>query len=308
VALLMSNYYLFSNDSGHLAEGDPGASDYGETESNLAKAIRDSVNVYCNALKIPDISPPYFYDTVQRLEYDPRVTHKISIHINSSGPKSTGLLALKNEQGSEFAKLLMSNMSKYTGLRIIDIKYYYDNWVNGQQRYTREFDVAKIPLVLIEAGFISNQNEIKLIKNSYLMAKGIVHSYINMYYNCYKITWFKIGSLTMVDNFKSINLKTAPIIRNSRTLIGLADVASIYNASIIWYASNKSMDIEVGSKVVHLIIGNQLGGIDGKYFKLNVIPQLISNRTYIGLSDLTTIFGGVIFFTPQTKEIILLRY
>jgi hypothetical protein len=304
----MSNYYLYSNDSGHLAGDDPGAVDNNETEAKLAKAIRDSVNVYCNALKIPHISPPYFYDTVERLEYDPRITHKISIHINSSGPKSTGLLALKNEQGSEFAKSLMSNMSKYTNLRIIDIKYYYDNWVNGIQRYTREFDVAQIPLVLIEAGFISNPNEVKLIKNSYLMAKGIIHTYINMYYNCFKVTWFKIGQLTMVDNFKSINLKVAPIIKNSRTLIGLADVASIYNASITWFASNKSMDIKVNNKTVHLTINNQTGSIDGKYFKLNVIPSIISNRTYIGLSDLTTIFGGVIFFTPETKEIILLRY
>jgi len=100
--------------------------------------------------------------------------------------------------------------------------------------------------VLIEAGFISNATKVKTIKNAYLMAKGIIHTYIQMYHDYQMITWFKIGKAFYIDNLVETPLISAPVIKNS--------------------------------------------------------------RSFIGLSDLTTIFGGVVFFIPVTKEIVLLRY
>lgn len=297
----------FAIDSGHIAGGDNGAPGFGETEGALAKGIRDAVAIYLQALRIPHTMPPYFYDTVERLKANPDASHKITIHINSAGPKSSGLLALKNEIGGKFAAELLADMAAFTGLKIIEIKYFYDNWVNGQQRYTREFDVAKIPLVLIEAGFISNQKEIPLIKNKYLMAKGIIQTMARMYYNTDKITWIKIGSLEYYDSKNKGKLLVAPMINNSRTMIGLADMAQLFGAKINWIPTTKTIQI-IGKKTAILSIGSINAIVDNKCMKLNTIPAIFANRTMIGLADMAAIFGGVVFYTPETKEIIILRY
>jgi hypothetical protein len=297
----------FVNDSGHFAGNDPGACDNGETEAILAKAIRDAVNAYCDGLKIPYSCPPFYYDTVSRLNADSDGTHKISIHINSCGPNSTGLLALKNIPGTQFAEDLMTYMSAYTKLPFREVKNYWENLVDGIPRYTREFDEAMIPLVLIEAGFISNAAEVKTIKNAYLMAKGIIHTYIQMHYDCQMITWFKIGKASYIDNLVEIPLISAPVIKNSRTLLGLGDIAKIFKATVQWIPTTKSIIIE-GLKRAELQIGSITASVNDVSLSLNSAPVIINSRSFIGLSDLTTIFGGVVFFIPVTKEIVLLRY
>jgi len=231
-------------DSGHNAKNpdigylDCGAVNGKYTEADLAEKLKLSI---CQYLKgyIDYFVPTYYWNTQDR--YRGAITNKcdyyLVIHMDSGSSGACGVHALYNDKGKDFANDLVYYICRYMGFQNRGAKHFKQN-----PRSIAAFDIAKIPFVLLECGFISNSSDLqKHLQEREYIAQAIV-AVIGKYSNLENIK-MKVGDTLASKNNTSIRLITAPQILNNRTMLGLRDISNLFGCQILWHPTTKEITI-----------------------------------------------------------------
>ncbi len=231
-------------DSGHNAKNpdtgwlDGGAVNGKYTEADLAEKLKLSI---CQYLKgyIDYYVPAYAWNTQDR--YREAIKNKcdyyLVIHLDSGSSSASGISALYNDKGKEFANDLVYYTCRYLGFTNRGAKHYSTN-----SRSIAAFDIATIPFVLLECGFISNNSDLNkhLTEREYI-AQAIA-AVIGKYSGIENIK-MKIGDTLATKNNITHKLITAPQIINGRTVLGLRDISVLFECKVLWHPQTKEITI-----------------------------------------------------------------
>lgn len=237
-------------DSGHNAWNDYGQLDSGAvngkwTEAKLAEQLKLSTANYLKNY-IDYFIPDYFWDTRERYKQAIRngCNYYLVIHLDSYNSNAQGVHALYNDKGKDFANDLVYYICRYIGFQNRGAKHYTTN-----PRYIAAFDIATIPFVLIETGFISNQDDLnKHLQEKEYIAQAIT-AVIGKYAGIGNIK-LKIGDTLGSVNNNTYKLFSAPEIVNGRTMLGIRDISNIFGCSILWHPATKEITILKGKEEI----------------------------------------------------------
>jgi len=235
---------MIAIDSGHNAKNpdtgwlDGGAVNGKYTEANLAEKLKLSI---CQYLKgyIDYYVPNYAWNTQDR--YREAIKNKCNsylvIHLDSASSNASGVSALYNDKGKDFANDLVYYICKYLGFVNRGAKHYSTN-----PRAIAAFDIATIPFVLLECGFISNAQDLdKHLKDREYIAQAIT-AVIGKYSGIENIK-MRVGDTLATKNNITHKLITAPQIINGRTVLGLRDISVLFDCQILWHPQVKEITI-----------------------------------------------------------------
>ena len=232
---LDSGHNAINPDTGWL---DPGAVNGKYTEADLTEKLKLLTCQYSKGY-IDYYVPKYHWNTQDR--YRGAITNKcdyyLVIHMDSGDSKASGVHALYNDKGKDFANDLVYYICRYMGFQNRGAKHFKQN-----PRSIAAFDIAKIPFVLLECGFISNSSDLqKHLQEREYIAQAIT-AVIGKYSNIENIK-MKVGDTLASKNNTSIRLITAPQILNNRTMLGLRDISNLFGCQILWHPTTKEITI-----------------------------------------------------------------
>ena len=232
---LDSGHNAINPDTGWL---DPGAVNGKYTEADLTEKLKLLTCQYSKGY-IDYYVPKYHWNTQDR--YRGAITNKcdyyLVIHMDSGSSGACGVHALYNDKGKDFANDLVYYICRYLGFANRGAKHYTTN-----PRAIAAFDIATIPYVLLECGFISNAQDLdKHLKDREYIAQAIT-SVIAKYSNLENIK-MRVGDTLATKNNTTHKLITAPQIINGRTVLGLRDISVLFECKVLWHPQTKEITI-----------------------------------------------------------------
>jgi len=225
-------------DSGHNTKNpyDPGCTWGSCEEASLAHTIKNKIALKCYQMKVPYCIPCYEYDTRERywqsLKHNPK--YYLCLHINGSvSEEANGVEAIYNDKGRQFANDLVYDLHSFYGLTNRGCYHYTKN-----QRSPAMFDVADIPMVLLEMGFLSNPNDRnKLVIGSDTYADIIFFTIAKLMK--INFTVFTTGSKIAEKKDKTIEIPAPVIQQNGRTYFPLRTLEVIDPDHLVGWLPNK---------------------------------------------------------------------
>jgi hypothetical protein len=121
-----------------------------------------------------------------------------------------------------------------------------------------------------------------------------------------KLIRMQIGAATALVNGLPVALQTAPVIRNSTTLVPLRFVAETFGIIPSWDGVFQIIDLPLGSRAVRLQIGQRFAGIDGKRVALDAAPVIQGGVTLVPLRFIADIIGADTQWEAATRTIIII--
>jgi len=115
-----------------------------------------------------------------------------------------------------------------------------------------------------------------------------------------------IGSKTAYIGDKPIELDTAPIIKNNRTLVPLRFISQAFGAEVQWDGSIKVITILYNFHMIQLQINSKIVTVDGSIEKIDSPPIIKNNRTLVPLRFISQAFGAEVQWDAATKTITLI--
>jgi len=232
---LDSGHNAINPDTGWL---DPGAVNGKYTEADLTEKLKLLTCQYSKGY-IDYYVPKYHWNTQDR--YRGAITNKcdyyLVIHMDSGSSGACGVHALYNDKGKDFANDLVYYVCRYMGFQNRRAKHYTQN-----PRSIAAFDIAKIPFVLLECGFISNSSDLqKHLQEREYIAQAIT-SVIAKYSNLENIK-MRVGDTLATKNNTTHKLITAPQMINGRTVLGLRDISVLFECKVLWHPQTKEITI-----------------------------------------------------------------
>lgn len=101
---------------------------------------------------------------------------------------------------------------------------------------------------------------------------------------------FKVGSVDYTINGYQNKMDTAPIIKDSRTLIPVRFLVEALGLNVYWDEPKQEVSIYNEKMTVKMVIGKRDVLVNGKKVTLDVPPQIINSRTHIPLRFVSEIF------------------
>lgn len=117
----------------------------------------------------------------------------------------------------------------------------------------------------------------------------------------------QIGQKTATVNTKKIMLEEAPFIRSSRTYVPLRFIAEAFDISVEWIASEQKILLEEGENTIELWINRMLVRKNGQEFKIDAVPLLIKNRTYVPIRFVAEALDARVEWESNTQTVIIRR-
>ena len=117
----------------------------------------------------------------------------------------------------------------------------------------------------------------------------------------------QIGQKTATVNTKKIMLEEAPFIRSSRTYVPLRFIAEAFDISVEWIASEQKILLEEGENTIELWINRMLVLKNGQEFKIDAVPLLIKNRTYVPIRFVAEALDARVEWESNTQTVIIRR-
>jgi len=117
---------------------------------------------------------------------------------------------------------------------------------------------------------------------------------------------FVIGSTSYTINGATLTMDVAPYIKDGRTFLPLAYVAQalgVTATNIIWDATNQTVTLMKGDKVVQVKIGSTTMYVNGAAVTLDVAPEISSSRTCLPVALLAQAFGGSASWDAATQTV-----
>ncbi len=117
-----------------------------------------------------------------------------------------------------------------------------------------------------------------------------------------------IGKTGMDVNGKFIPTDTAPVIKNSRTLVPIRFISDAFGANVEWNDKEKKVSVMLDHHEIVLYIGKATAYVDGKEMQIDptnskVVPEIINNRTYVPVRFISEGFNAKIEWNDTLKEV-----
>jgi len=105
---------------------------------------------------------------------------------------------------------------------------------------------------------------------------------------------------------------TIPIIREGRTFLPIRSIIEALSGNISWNGLNKKITIELANTKVELIIGDNIGIVDGKKVQLDpdnpkVVPFILNARTMLPLRFIAENLGAEVNWDSQTQTVTIVH-
>jgi hypothetical protein len=120
-----------------------------------------------------------------------------------------------------------------------------------------------------------------------------------------KLIQMQVGAKAALVNGQSIALQSAPVIRNSVTLVPLRFVAETFGISPVWDAVFQIIDLPLGTRTVRLQVGQRFAAVDGKRVALDAAPIILNGVTMVPLRFIADTLGADTQWEATTRTIII---
>lgn len=118
-----------------------------------------------------------------------------------------------------------------------------------------------------------------------------------------------VGEVTVRLRGRMVHLDQAPVIGNSRTLVGLRAIAEAMGAQVEWEGATQSVRVILGSRQVLVRVGSNVVIIreNGQETTLvnDIAPVIIGGRTMVPARVLAEGLGLTVGWSPETRTVIL---
>lgn len=121
-----------------------------------------------------------------------------------------------------------------------------------------------------------------------------------------KLIQMQVGTLEALVNGQVVALQTAPLIRNSTTLVPLRFVAETFGITPVWDGVFQIIDLPVGTTTVRLQIGQRFASVGGKKVTLDTSPVILNGVTMVPLRFIADTLGAETRWEAATKTIIII--
>ncbi len=120
-----------------------------------------------------------------------------------------------------------------------------------------------------------------------------------------KLIQMQVGAKAALVNGQSVNLQTAPLIRNGTTLVPLRFIAETFGISPVWDGVFQIIDLPLGTRTVRLQVGQRFAAVDGKRVSLDAAPVILGGVTMVPLRFITDTLGADTQWEAATRTIII---
>lgn len=90
--------------------------------------------------------------------------------------------------------------------------------------------------------------------------------------------------------------KVTPVIRNGRTLVPVRFISSSLGADVQWDAGTSTVSLTLDGKKASIVIGSDKMKIDNSEVILDIPAEIINNKTFIPLRQLSIALGKKVFY------------
>lgn len=118
------------------------------------------------------------------------------------------------------------------------------------------------------------------------------------------------------DTYYSVNggaryLDVAPYIKNNRTYVPIRALTEAFGAQVEWYQQEGRVNVSLNDLSVDMYIGDTSYYINGKRQIMDVVPELVNNRTFLPVRFVTEALGvnvEAIYYPDGTTKAVCFRY
>jgi len=117
-----------------------------------------------------------------------------------------------------------------------------------------------------------------------------------------------VGQTGMIVNGMAHATDSAPVIRNSRTMLPVRSLIEAFGGSVQWNAATRMTVVTLGGRTVQLTIGSNRATVDGKSVAIDsangaVVPEIINGRTYLPLRFLADSLGISVAWDASSQTV-----
>ncbi len=98
---------------------------------------------------------------------------------------------------------------------------------------------------------------------------------------------------------------TAPIIKNSRTIVPIRSIVEAMGGSVGWNSSTRQIDLKSGSNSVVMTLNSKNLTVNGMAKEMDVSPESINDRTYVPIRFSAENLGCAVDWLNSTKQIVI---
>lgn len=110
----------------------------------------------------------------------------------------------------------------------------------------------------------------------------------------------RVGSKDVEVNGSNIEIDTAPMIRDGRTMVPVRFISETLGADVKWNQQTKTVTIESGEKSLSLIVDKEIPEFDATIIMEN-------GRTFVPLRYVSETLGAYVMWNPETREIDIIK-
>lgn len=115
------------------------------------------------------------------------------------------------------------------------------------------------------------------------------------------LTPFGEDTIRLMVNYNIITPPSAPYMKNGRTMVPLAVIASYFRYSVTWNSDERRIDLYKTDNRVSLWIGKNLIKKGDFIYNIPASPEIINKFTYVPLSAIAEALGVAIEWDPVTS-------
>lgn len=117
---------------------------------------------------------------------------------------------------------------------------------------------------------------------------------------------FTVGFTSYKVNGIEKTTEVPPYIKNDRTYLPVSYVAGclgIASSNVIWDATNQTVTLVKGDKVVQLKIGSNSMSVNGASITTEVAPEICNSRTFLPIAPIAQVFGASVKWDSVAQTI-----
>lgn len=117
------------------------------------------------------------------------------------------------------------------------------------------------------------------------------------------ISLYALNPVRLEVNDTPYSLKTAPIIEDGTTLVGLREIFEILGATVDWNKDTEAIKAKLDDMEISLTVGSKTAKQDGKLVELDAAPKKIDGNTMIPLRFVSETFGAEVAWDETNRMI-----
>lgn len=112
----------------------------------------------------------------------------------------------------------------------------------------------------------------------------------------------RVNDTNVSVNGEPSKLTTTPYTKNGRTMVPLRFIGESLGADIQWDGSQQKITIVKNNKI-ELWVNNKDSYVDGKFYEIEVAPEIKDGTTFVPLRFITEQFGAEVNYNPNDQSI-----